>query len=324
MNHPVVLDNPPASASNFAMSDERPRVAIHLDRVRANVTQIAHRTGVGVIAVVKADAYGLGAERVAAAIADLVAGFYVFELAEAVAAELASLGKPIIALRCDTADVNEFITAKVRPVVWTAERAAMMRPARPILAVDTGQQRFACLPEEIAATLAAGKIDEAFTHATRIDQIADFAALTAGYSLRRHAAGTALLDEPAARFDAVRPGLALYDGAVTVTAPLLDARDSRGPAGYSGFVVPRFGLISAGYSHGLRPGPALVNGRPTRILEVGMQTSFVELGVADHIGDPVTLLGNGVSLADIAPAWGCSPQQVLVNMCRLGNRVYVG
>lgn len=305
------------------MAAEQPNVTVHLRHVRENVRQIGRRTCVGVIAVVKADAYGLGAKRVAAAIAEEVDGFYVFNLAEAVEAELASLGKPVIALRGDAAEANEFIAARVRPVVWTAERAASLRSARPILAVDTGQQRFACRAEHIAAAIAAGKIDDAFTHATRIDQIADFAALTDAYALRRHAAGTALLDEPSARFDAVRPGLALYDGAVTVTAPLLDARDSRGPAGYSGFEVPRFGLISAGYSHGLRPGPAMVNGRPTRILEVGMQTSFVELAASDRTGDPVTLLGDGVSLTDIAPAWGCSPQQVLVNLCRLGNRVYV-
>ncbi len=305
------------------MRDERPVVTIHLPRVRENVKRIATATGVGVIAVIKADAYGLGAARVAAAISDLVAGFYTFDLQEAIAAELPKLGRPVIALRGDLNDVGEFIEHRVRPVVWDATRAAAMASARPVIAIDTGQQRFACPPSEIAATIRAGRIDEAFTHATRIEQIAQFTSFTADYPLRRHAAGSALLDVPSARFDAVRPGLAIYDGAVNVTAPLIDARESRGPAGYTGFEVPRFGLIAAGYANGLRPGPAAVGDRLSRILEVGMQTSFIELGVGDEIGDEVTLLGGQVTPQMVAAAWGCSPQQVMVHLCRAGDREYV-
>jgi alanine racemase len=304
------------------MTGETPRVEVDLSRVRANVAGIARAVGVGVIAVVKADAYGLGAARVAAAIAELVDGFYVFEMREAIDADLPALGKPILALRGDLNDADEFLRHRVRPAVWTADRAAALRAARPVLAVDTGQQRFACPPDEIAAALAAGAIDEAFTHATRAEQAAEFESLTGGLGLRRHAAGSALLDQPAARFDAVRPGLAMYDGAVRVTLPLIDARDTRGPAGYTGFQVPRFGVIAAGYSHGLRPGPASVGGRLTRILEVGMQTSFVELGPGDEAGDEVVLLGDEIPPALVAAAWGCSPQQVLVCLCRAGGREY--
>ena len=304
------------------MQSERPRVMIDLGRVRRNAEAIAQRTGVGVIAVVKADAYGLGATRVAATLADVVAGFYTFDLREAIDANLPALGKPIIALRGDLAEADEFVRAGVRPVVWNAQTAAALRSARPVLAVDTGQQRFACPAEDLPTVLSVGRIDEAFTHASRVEQAATFDALTRGLGLRRHAAGSSLLGEPAARFDAVRPGLALYDGAVRVAAPLIDARTSRGPAGYSGFNVPRFGLIAAGYTQGVRPGPAVVNGRLTRILEVGMQTSFIELTAGDEIGDDVTLLGDGLPAVTVATAWGCSPQQVLVHLCRAGEREY--
>ncbi len=283
---------------------------------------IARATGVGVIAVVKADAYGLGATRVAGAIAQDVAAFYTFDLREAIDAGLSKLGKPIIVLRGDLNTAGEFLAARARPVVWDVESAKALQAARPVLAVDTGQQRFAAAAKDVPAIIQAGKIDEAFTHATKLEHAVTFEAITRGFPLRRHAAGSALLSEPAARFDAVRPGLAIYDGAVTVTAPLIDARNSTGPAGYSGFSVPRFGLISAGYSHGLRPGPASIHGRPTRILEVGMQTSFVELAAVDRIGDSVTLLGDDVPLSMIAPVWGCSMQQAMVNLCRLGIREY--
>ena len=302
---------------------DAPTVTIDLAAIRDNVTRIARETGVDVLAVVKADAYGLGIQRVSAAISDVVAGWYVFDLAEAVEGGLGQFGKPTIALRGDSTDPADYVQHRVRPVVWDINRAHLLKQAAPVLAIDTGQQRFACHPEEIGAILKAGEITEAFTHATKPEHVATFASLTAGRSLRRHVAGTSLLKNPDAWFDAVRPGLALYENAVTVTAPLIEVRNSRGPAGYSGFEVPRFGVIRAGYSNGVRPGPAWVNGRATRILEVGMQTSFIECERIDQVGDDVTLLGEDLSPQLVAAAWGCSPQQVLVHLCRAGERVYV-
>jgi alanine racemase len=73
-------------------------VEIDLGRVRANVSAIRAKTGKQVIAVVKADAYGLGGERVAHAIADLVESFYAFDLAELDAYKLADTKRPTIVL----------------------------------------------------------------------------------------------------------------------------------------------------------------------------------------------------------------------------------
>jgi alanine racemase len=121
-----------------------------------------------------------------------------------------------------------------------------------------------------------------------------------------HAAGTALIEQdPAASLDAVRPGLALYRGAVRTSARLVAATDSAGPAGYTGFEVARHGVILAGYSHGLRAGPCAVNGRPTRLLEVGMQSAFVECAPGDRAGDEVVLLG-GVAEQDFATGGGAA------------------
>src|SRR5580765_6561455 len=63
-------------------------VQIDLDRVRANVQQIRTLVKVPVLAVVKADAYGLGAKQIAFAIAELADGFCVFHLQEAVDAQI--------------------------------------------------------------------------------------------------------------------------------------------------------------------------------------------------------------------------------------------
>jgi len=296
-------------------------VRVDLSRIRANVRRIADEVGVPIIAVVKADAYGLGAERVAAAIGDLVDGFCVFRLREAQAARLwQQTGKPSLALGLGDGTAEEFKAAGVRPAVWDVQRAAALRAARPVLAVDTGMQRFCCPPEEIDAVLKAGGCEEAFTHATTLAGVELLVERAGGRGLRLHAAGSSLLHEPAARLDAVRPGIALYRGAARISTRLVDVRKSRGPVGYKGFTSAWHGVILCGYANGLRLGPCLVNGRRSRLLEVGMQSSYVETAEGDRVGDEVVLLGDSLSEADVATAWKTSEHEALTTLCASGLR----
>jgi alanine racemase len=300
---------------------------VDLARIRSNAMTIRAMTGVDLIAVVKADAYGLGAVAVAEQIADIVHAWYVFQPIEAVQARLFErTGKTTIA-GCPghDDDVEAMAARRIRPAVWTLEQAQRYRELDPLLSVDTGMQRFACRAEEVPAMLDAHRFSEAMTHASRPQQAARLRTLIGERVPRLHAAGTALMTDPACRLDAVRPGLALYEGAAHVTAPLVDARDSRGPVGYGAFVSPtgRHGVILRGYSNGLRKGPCLVNGQRQQILEVGMQSAYVSLDVGDRTGDVVTLLGDGLACSEVAAAWGCSPQQALVALAALGERHYV-
>jgi alanine racemase len=296
-----------------------PTIAVDLPRVRRNAEEIRKLVGVPVIAVVKSDGYGLGAGDVVRAIADVVDGFCVFGLAEVVRFRLGEItNKPILAIgpRGD-ASAEDFLAHGVTPAVYTVEQAREYRAARPALSIDTGMQRFACPPEEVAEALKAGEISQAFTHAARPDQAAKLVELAGGRGkLFLHAAGSSLLHEAACRLDAVRPGLALYRGAARVSARLVEARDGRGPAGYTGFECPRHGVILCGYSIGLRPGPCLINGRRSRVLEVGMQSAFVEAAPGDKVGDEVVLLGDGLEADEIGKAWKASAQEVLVSLLR--------
>jgi alanine racemase len=278
--------------------------------------------GVPLLAVIKSDAYGLGAMRVAEAVADLVSGFCIFSLAEAAATQIwEKTGKESLVLGPDPGvEAEQYLAHHARPAVWTIERAAALRSARPVLSVDTGMQRFACPAADIDAVMNAGGCDEAFTHALRTGQVQRLLELVGGRGLRLHAAGSALLDEPLARLDAVRPGLALYQGAVRVSTRLIDVRDTNGPAGYSSFSADRHGIILAGYANGLGRGPCLVNGRRARVIEVGMQSAFIVAAQGDKIGDEVVLLGDGLTETEVAEAWGSSVQEVLVRMCGMGRQ----
>jgi alanine racemase len=303
-------------------------VSVDLSRIRNNAEAIVRSTGVPMLAVVKADAYGLGAVEVAEAIGDLVQGFYVFDAAEAVSTRLWDIaGKRIVTLNSSWVDPDDFVSQHISPVVWSMDRARELRRARPVLSVDTGQQRFSCPVEDAASVRQAGDCREAMTHAITLPQVGRFVEVVQSWDAGEvfcHAAGSALLDEPAARLDAVRPGLALYRGAVRVTVRLVDARNSSGPAGYTGFIAPRIGVILAGYSGGLRPGPCMVNGQLRRVAEVGMQSSFIELGPEDRTGDEVVLLGSEPEISEsaVARAWRSSPQEVLVRLTRLSLRNY--
>jgi alanine racemase len=57
---------------------------------------------------------------------------------------------------------------------------------------------------------------------------------------------------------------------------------------------------------------------------VGMQTAFVELAGAERAGDEVVLLGDGVTVEQLAPLSGCNPHEVLLRMAGSGPKRHVG
>ncbi len=298
-------------------------VAIDCARIRANARAIRRRTGVELIAVVKADAYGLGAGEVAACLRGVADRLAVFSLAEAQAAGLwRRSGLPSIALGPPDGTPADYHGAHLRPAVSTVAEARRLRAARPIVCLDTGMRRFACPPSGLAAVLAAGAGDEVFTHAATLSQARALAAATRSLGVRRHAAASSLLATPAAWLDAVRPGLALYHDAVRVSVPLAEVRSGRAPIGYGGFRAARHGVVLAGYAHGLRAGWCLVGGVRRRIREVGMQSAYIELGHDGRPGDEVVLLGDGLTPAELARAWSARPHEVLIALCGAGERVY--
>ena len=183
-------------------------------------------------------------------------------------------------------------------------------------------QRFACPPEDCREALIAGDCREAFTHATELAHAEKLYELTAHCDVKRHAAASSLLGHPQARLDAVRPGLAMYRNAVTISSPIVELHQSRGPAGYTGFMSARHGIILAGYAHGLRKGPCLINGQRRQILEVGMQSAFIEAEAGDRVGDNVVLIGPDLQPTEIAAAWNCSPHEVLKALTSAATRHY--
>lgn len=300
------------------MRSSQVQVTIDLGRIRSSAEQIRKRTGVALIAVVKADAYGLGARRVVDAldsVADLFAYFSFDEARE--------IRRPGIVLGPPNGEASEHAELRVMPTVANERDAQRYAGIPAVLNVDTGMCRFGCPPQEVDALLKRSHFEHAFTHATGPESAAVLRDVCRGRVETLHAAATSLLDHEPSRLDAVRPGLALYRGALRVTATLAAIRNAPGPIGYTRFVHERVGVILAGYSHGLRPGPVVINGRRQELLEIGMNTAFVSADAADRESDPVILLGDELSETTLADHFNTRAHEILCRYAAMGERRYV-
>ena len=294
------------------------QVTINLDQVRAAAEAIRAKTGVGLIAVIKADAYGLGAARVADTLASVVNEFAYFAVSEA-----REVGRPGLILGPPEGDPAEYCELDLRPAVANRAAAQKFAGTRVAVKVDTGMQRFGCPPEDLDDLVARCDVEDFFSHAVTLDAIERLRRACAGRGRPLHAAATCLLDYPEAWFDAVRPGLALYRGAVRVTTRLQSIRETAGPVGYTGFRWSRVGIILAGYSNFVLPAPVLINGSPQRLLEVGMNTGFVSVDPTDKPGDEVVLLGGGLTEAVLAEHVHVREHEILCRYTAMGPRHYV-
>jgi alanine racemase len=214
---------------------------INLDAVAENVRRIKRWVGPGcaVMAVVKADAYGLGAAAVAAAAkAGGATWLGVACVDEGVQLREAGLGGPILVLGVVTpAEVPKIVAARLTITLMTREvahalsaLALQVRVQAPVhLKVDTGLHRFGRDPDELVplaeevAALHNLRIEGLYTHFADAEDV-DYthAQLRVFDEVRRrleargirppvlHTAGTGgTLDLPEAHMDLVRIGIAL-------------------------------------------------------------------------------------------------------------------
>jgi alanine racemase len=213
---------------------------IDLDAVAANTRAVRERSGVDVIAVVKADGYGHGAEAVAeAAIEAGAAMLAVATVEEAVVLRRVVPRHPLLVLlgAQEQAERDAAIALDLAVTVWDAESASAMGEAARAAGktailhfkVDTGLTRLGAPLAEAAdrfravAQIAGVNVDGVFTHlaraeesdlATTTEQLDRFDgfldAITPPRWVHASATGGIASTLPRPRVTAVRPGLALY------------------------------------------------------------------------------------------------------------------
>jgi alanine racemase len=369
------------------------RAVVDLDAVSANTAALVeHAGGTPVMAVVKADAYGHGAVPCArAALRGGAQWLGVAQLSEAIALRVAGITAPMLTwLFAPGDDLGPAIAADVDLSVaapWALDAvlqgaAATGRPARIHLKVDTGLGRGGSAardwPELVKLTAAAqadGIVEVvgiwshyAFADApshptvraqnTALQEAVDVAASFGVKPALRHLANSAAtLTDPSARFDLVRPGLAVYGlspvpqigdpaqfglrPAMTLTAKLVLVKDVDAGQGVSyghTYTTPRattLGLVPLGYADGIprhasSSGPVLVGGQRLQIAgRVCMDQFVLDLGGAEAVaGDEVVLFGPGDNGEPTAEDWARAADTISYEIVtRLGARVpriYVG
>jgi alanine racemase len=336
---------------------------IDLDAVRANTALLAGGTSAQVMAVVKADGYGHGMVQTArAALAGGATWLGACTVPEALALRAAGITAPVFAwliapgqplagaVRADI-DLSAATVTGLDELAAAASEAG--RTARVHLKVDTGLGRNGSTvgdwPDLLAAAgkhAADGTIAVAgvWSHLARADEVghpanarqvavftealevAEAAGIRPG--LRHLANSPAALTLPAAHFDVVRPGIALYGlspiagetfglrPAMTLRASVVTAK--RVPAGqgvsyghtYTTDRETTLALVPLGYADGIpraasSRGPLLVAGRRRVIAgRVCMDQVVVDVG-DDEVrpGDDAVLFGPGDDGEPTADDW---------------------
>jgi alanine racemase len=360
----------------------RSEAVVDLDAIRDNVSLLRSRTAAEVMAVVKADGYGHGLVQAArAALAGGASWLGVAFLEEALALRQAGVTAPML---CWLITPGEDLAAGVAAEVdlsasapWAiAELAAAARdagrPARVHLKIDTGLSRGGATeadwPELVTAAAkaaASGEVEvigvwshfayaDAPGHPTIARQIDVFTEAVATARrlgvdppLKHLANSAATLTLPAAHFDLVRPGIAVY-GLTPVPpegfglTPAMTLRSAvalakRVPAGsgvsYGHVHVTEtetgLALVPLGYADGVprnatSVGPLFLAGKRRTIAgRVCMDQFVVEVGDdAVAAGDEVVLFGPGTGGEPTAQDWAEATGTISYEIVtRLGARV---
>ncbi len=341
-------------------------LTIDLDAVARNwrALDAASGTATETAAVLKADAYGLGAARVAPALARAGARTFFVALAEEGAALRRILGpgpRILVLSGLMAGDAGLVRDAALVPMLVSEAQVARHRadcPDAPFgVQIDTGMNRLglgeadwrrmagavlAWKPVLLTSHLASADDPDAAMNA---DQLALFGALTDGTGVPRSLAATGgTLLGLAYQFDMTRPGIGLYGGApfadaapvVRLDLPVLQVRDVE-PGGTVGYGAiwragrrSRIATISSGYADGLIR--ALSNGAqlfdnasPCPVVgRVSMDLLAVD--VTDLAADPETLaiLGPEQGIDALAAAAGTIGYEILTSLGPRYARRYLG
>lgn len=335
------------------------------------------RRGATCTAVVKGDAYGLGARRVAPALA--AAGcreFFVADVGEA--AEI----RPVLPARAVIYVLNGLLAGEEAtfrrggfvPVLndlqqvanWQAAARAARRALPAVLHVDTGMSRLGLSPEDALSLARPGRLagldlkavishlacaeDEA--EPLNSQQLAAFARIRAAFPGARAslANSSGIFLGPDYHFDFVRPGAALYGvnpqpgrpnplrHIVSLHGKILQIHDVDPPrtVGYGATHRvagrTRIATVAAGYADGWprslsNRGSAFIGDLRVPVIgRVSMDLITLDVTAAPDVapGDTVELLGEHISVDEVADAAGTIGYEILTRLGRRYHRVYSG
>ncbi len=339
-------------------------LTIDLGALTANWAALAAMGRAEAGAVVKADAYGLGAARVSRALAKAGARTFFVAVAEEGVALRQALGPgPVIYILSGhmPGDADMLSDMDLTPILNSLEQLIRHLEAlsgRPFgLQLDTGMNRLGMEPNEWAAVRDIAMAQDPqliISHlacaedrgeAMNTDQLATFRQMTAGLDCPLSLANTGgILLDRAYHFDVTRPGIGLYGGqpfaqarpVVTLDLPVIQCRDVAPgeTVGYSrGWTAERpsrIATLSAGYADGILRclgGGAHVWAEDTPCPIVGrISMDLIGVDVTDLGHDPksVALLNAQQGVDVLGDAAGTIGYEILTALGARYTRRYLG
>ena len=340
-------------------------LTIDLDAIAANWRALdrASASGVQTAAVVKADAYGLGARRVAQALARAGARRFFVAAAEEGAAVRQALGPgPQINILSGhmAGDTDMIADLDLTPMLNSLEQVTRHLEALPGHAfgvqLNSGMNRLGmdeieweavapfvldAGPELLMSHLACADEPD---HPLNETQLARFHAMTDGTGVPRSLAATGgILLGPRYHFDLTRPGIGIYGGrpyeaalpVVTLSLPIIQTREIAAgePVGYSCTWVAEkpsvIATLAAGYADGLMrtlSNSAILwdNGTPCPLVgRVSMDLITADITHLSEIPRYLDILGPYQTVDDLADSGRTIGYEILTHLGQRYSRRYI-
>ncbi len=338
-------------------------LTINLHALAQNWRALDAKTQVETGAVVKADAYGLGAEPVAWALAEEgVRKFFVAVAEEGVAVREAVGPGPLVAVFSGhmEGDTDLLRQHDLTPLINSPEQFKRHRQALPDhgfgIQLDSGMNRLGLEPADwaelrhealalkplvVMSHLACG--DE-LDHPMNRQQLDTFKQMTDGVDAPRSLAATGgTLLGPEFHFDFCRPGIGLYGGmpfagakpVVTVDLPVIQVRDVAvgETVGYGNSWTARrpskIATVAAGYADGLHRAigggiDTFAGDQPCPVVgRISMDLITVDVTDLPYKPDRLRILNGHQTVDDLAEAAGTIGYEILTSLGSRFSRGYV-
>jgi alanine racemase len=340
-------------------------LSVDLDAIAANWQMLDRLSGPDTQtgAVVKADAYGLGAARVARALAHAGARRFFVACAEEGATVRQALGAgPQISvfsghMAGDTDMVHDLDLTPMLNSIEQITRHLEALPGHPFgLQLDTGMNRLGMKAAEWAAVagfaLAAGPelvmshlaCADTPDHPMNAAQLSEFHAMTDGINIARSFSATGgILLGPDYHFDLTRPGIGLYgaqpfeaaEPVLALSLPVIQVRDLAigESVGYGNTWVAeapaQIASVAGGYADGLlralgNRAVLWANDVPCPIVgRVSMDTITVDISHLDQAPRSLDIIGAYQTVDDLAAAADTIGYEVLTSLGHRYTRRYI-
>ncbi|MBY6081356.1 alanine racemase [Ruegeria arenilitoris] len=339
------------------------RLTINLHALASNWRALDAKTDVETGAVVKADAYGLGAGPVANTLAEEGVRKFFVAVAEEGAAVRQAIGPgPLICVFSGhmEGDADLLRDHDLVPLINSPEQFQRHLQALPVhpfgIQLDSGMNRLGLEPSDWAALRSRAEAlnpvvvmshlacsDEP-DHPMNRQQLKTFREMTDGVSAPRSLAATGgLLLGPEFHFDFCRPGIGLYGGlpfagakpVVTVDLPVIQVRDLAvgETVGYGNTWKARrpsrIATVAAGYADGLHRAigggiDTFAGDLPCPVVgRISMDLITVDVTDLPHTPERLRILNGHQTVDDLAEAAGTIGYEILTSLGSRYSRGYV-